>query len=284
MNQLTAKGVVTMSSREIARLVQSKHGDVKRSAERLASAGILTAPLAHTPYTHPQNGQTYEEYWFNKRDSLVIVARLSPEFTAAVVDRWQELENSQAVSVPQILPEALRLAAELARRNLINWLISSILSSLGYNNERELSLGELCWWAVYSGIADAVTERMAQRALRLPDEPFLSVYRESDIVPMPPAKSILQKKVTPAVTAAKLKHEANQDVAYDQPKVLALHADPESPESFMLRPKHRRWVNEDYTRWVKTQPCEGCRRQRMIHTMSLVTAWAVPPLKPTICS
>ena len=28
----------------------------------------------------------------------------------------------------------------------------------------------------------------------------------------------------------------------------------------MLRPKHRRWVNEDYTRWVKTQPCEGCRR------------------------
>lgn len=51
MNQLTAKGVVTMSSREIAVLVQSKHGDVKRSAERLASAGILTAPLAHTP-TH----------------------------------------------------------------------------------------------------------------------------------------------------------------------------------------------------------------------------------------
>ena len=48
MNQLTAKGVVTMSSREIAGLVQSKHGDVKRSAERLASAGILTAPLAHT--------------------------------------------------------------------------------------------------------------------------------------------------------------------------------------------------------------------------------------------
>lgn len=116
MNQLTAKGVVTMSSREIARLVQSKHSDVKRSAERLASAGILTAPLAHTPYTHPQNGQTYEEYWFNKRDSLVIVARLSPEFTAAVVDRWQELENSQAVSVPQTLPEALRLAADLAEQ------------------------------------------------------------------------------------------------------------------------------------------------------------------------
>lgn len=99
-----------MSSREIATLVQSKHGDVKRSAERLAAAGILSAPLAHTPYQHEQNGQWYEEFWFNKRDSLVIVARLSPEFTAAVVDRWQELERGQ---VPQSFSEALRLAAEL---------------------------------------------------------------------------------------------------------------------------------------------------------------------------
>lgn len=103
-------GTVTMSSREIAELVKSKHSDVKRSAERLAAAGILSAPLAHTPYQHEQNGQWYEEFFFNKRDSLVIVARLSPEFTAAVVDRWQELERGQ---VPQSFSEALRLAAEL---------------------------------------------------------------------------------------------------------------------------------------------------------------------------
>jgi len=101
-----------MSSREIAELVQSKHGDVKRSAERLIAGGILSAPLAHTPYVHEQNGQEYQEYWFNKRDSLVLVARLSPEFTAAVVDRWQELESKS--QLPQSLPEALRLAADLA--------------------------------------------------------------------------------------------------------------------------------------------------------------------------
>lgn len=105
-----------MSSREIAKLVNSKHGDVKRSASRLLAAGILSAPLAHTPYQHDTNGQWYEEFWFNKRDSLVLVARLSPEFTAAVVDRWQELENGQQVSVPQSLPEALRLAADLAEK------------------------------------------------------------------------------------------------------------------------------------------------------------------------
>ncbi|CNL61145.1 MULTISPECIES: phage antirepressor KilAC domain-containing protein [Yersinia] len=101
--------VVTMSSREVAVLVNSKHGDVKRSAERLYAGGILTAPLAQFEFEH--NGNRYYEYRFNKRDSLVLVARLSPEFTAAVVDRWQELEQNL---IPQTLPEALRLAANLA--------------------------------------------------------------------------------------------------------------------------------------------------------------------------
>ena len=114
MNQLIVNDAVTMSSREIADLVQSKHSDVKRSAERLAAGGVLTAPLAQFDFEH--NGNVYQEYRFNKRDSLVVVARLSPEFTAAVVDRWQELEEGRNISVPQSLPEALRLAADLAEQ------------------------------------------------------------------------------------------------------------------------------------------------------------------------
>ncbi len=114
MNQLIVNDAVKMSSREIAELVQSKHSDVKRSAERLAAGGVLTAPLAQFDFEH--NGNVYQEYRFNKRDSLVVVARLSPEFTAAVVDRWQELEEGRNISVPQSLPEALRLAADLAEQ------------------------------------------------------------------------------------------------------------------------------------------------------------------------
>lgn len=114
MNQLIVNDAVTMSSREIADLVQSKHSDVKRSAERLAAGGVLTAPLAQFDFEH--NGNVYKEYRFNKRDSLVVVARLSPEFTAAVVDRWQELEEGRNFSVPRSLPEALRLAADLAEQ------------------------------------------------------------------------------------------------------------------------------------------------------------------------
>jgi len=70
--------------------------------------------LAQFDFEH--NGNVYQEYRFNKRDSLVVVARLSPEFTAAVVDRWQELEEERNISVPRSLPEALRLAADLAEQ------------------------------------------------------------------------------------------------------------------------------------------------------------------------
>lgn len=80
-----------MSSREIAELVESRPADVCRAIERLMLRGAISgyAPMA---YTHPQNGQQYTEYRVGKRDSYVIVAQLSPEFTARLVDRWQELE------------------------------------------------------------------------------------------------------------------------------------------------------------------------------------------------
>ncbi|MGL5288959.1 MAG: phage antirepressor KilAC domain-containing protein, partial [Aeromonas sp.] len=108
-----------MSTREVAQLVKSNHSDVKRSAERLFIAGLLTQPLAEFPFQH--NGNEYTEYLLNKRDSLVLVARLSPEFTAAVVDRWQELEAKQGPKLPQsysaALLEAGRLALEVEQRD-----------------------------------------------------------------------------------------------------------------------------------------------------------------------
>jgi phage antirepressor YoqD-like protein len=58
---------------------------------------------------------TYFEFNLNKRNSLVVVARLSPEFTAAVVDRWQELENNQPTRLPTTFAEALQLAANQAK-------------------------------------------------------------------------------------------------------------------------------------------------------------------------
>ncbi|MDN7858328.1 Rha family transcriptional regulator [Burkholderia cepacia] len=106
---------LTMSSREIADLVEVRHPDVMRSIERLMQKGAIGG-YTPTPHTHPQNRQLYDEYHVGKRDSYVIVAQLSPEFTARLVDRWQELEAqalTPAFSIPRTLGEALRLAADL---------------------------------------------------------------------------------------------------------------------------------------------------------------------------
>ena len=82
---------LTMSTREIARLLNNQHSHVKKSAERLCKKGTIA--LRESNYEH--SGNQYAEYLLNKRDSMILVAQNNPEFTAAIVDRWQELENQQ---------------------------------------------------------------------------------------------------------------------------------------------------------------------------------------------
>ncbi|MGL4518061.1 MAG: phage antirepressor KilAC domain-containing protein [Shewanella sp.] len=113
MNQLITATQLTMSTREIAQLLGKHHSNVKISAERLAEKGIIA--LQDTPYVHEQNGQTYSEYHLSKRDSLILVAQNCPEFTAAIVDRWQELESQQAPKLPKSFSQALQLAADQAK-------------------------------------------------------------------------------------------------------------------------------------------------------------------------
>lgn len=105
---------LTMSSREIAELCEKRHDKVLKLIRELIERGLLKNTTPHS-YIHPQNNQRYFEFFSDKRDTLVIVARLSPEFTAAVVDRWQALENQQKPTalIPQSFSEALMLAAQL---------------------------------------------------------------------------------------------------------------------------------------------------------------------------
>ena len=107
---------MTMSSRVISDLVQSRHGDVCRSIDRLMQSGVING-YAPMPYTHEQNGQTYYEYFLCKRDTYIVVAQLSPQFTADLVDRWQELESANQPAIPQTYAEALLEAGRLALEN-----------------------------------------------------------------------------------------------------------------------------------------------------------------------
>jgi phage regulator Rha-like protein len=88
----------TMSSREIADLVGSRHDKVKQSIERLVERGVIVQPpMGDEPLTDSLGRpRTESVYRIGKRDSYVIVAQLSPEFTARLVDRWQELEAKAA--------------------------------------------------------------------------------------------------------------------------------------------------------------------------------------------
>lgn len=85
----------TMSSREIAELTGKRHDSVIRTISTLISSAIIQQPQIVEVKNH--QGQTVKECVFSgdqgKRDTFVLVARLSPEFTAAIVDRWQELES-----------------------------------------------------------------------------------------------------------------------------------------------------------------------------------------------
>ena len=103
---------LTMSSREIAELAHKEHKNVLRVIRDLIEQNLVAQI---EPLKFEYRNQWFDYYELNKRDTFVVVARLSPEFTAAVVDRWQELENQQKPTalIPQSFSEALMLAAQL---------------------------------------------------------------------------------------------------------------------------------------------------------------------------
>lgn len=107
---------LTMSSREIAELLEKRHDDVKRSIKRLVDRGIIAQPpMADVQETGGNNRvYTTAEYHLSKRDTYVVVAQLSPEFTARVVDRWQELENQQTtpMSEDQMIANSMQILIE----------------------------------------------------------------------------------------------------------------------------------------------------------------------------
>lgn len=106
----------SMNTQEIADLVESRHDKVKQSVERLVSRKVIALPpLGIVVKTVNNREYETEVYVFTgeqgKRDSIIVVAQLCPEFTARLVDRWQELE-AQVVKPAMDLnnPEFLRQA------------------------------------------------------------------------------------------------------------------------------------------------------------------------------
>ena len=89
----------TMTSRELAAIAEKRHDNVMRVCRDLRDTRVCPQ-IEEAPYVEKTNGQTYMECRLNQRDSYVVMARLSPEFTARLVDRWQDLEKQAALALP----------------------------------------------------------------------------------------------------------------------------------------------------------------------------------------
>lgn len=108
---------LTMSSREIADLVDARHNDVVATIERLFAKGLLRS--SRKTRREETGGRPIDVYDLTERDTHLVVSGYSDEHRARVIDRWQELEaqHTQAFAIPKSLPEALRLAADLSEQN-----------------------------------------------------------------------------------------------------------------------------------------------------------------------
>lgn len=111
----------SMTSLEISELVEKRHDNVKRTIENLVKQSVITSPQIEEK---PTAGRPSTFYVFTgeqgKRDSIIVVAQLCPEFTARLIDRWQELEKQVAQPVFDITnPVHLLQAIEIhAKKNI----------------------------------------------------------------------------------------------------------------------------------------------------------------------
>ena len=101
---------ISMTSLQIAELCDKRHDSVKRTIEILSKPTDKRRAVIARPHSvivqNIANNRTYdiEAYVFSgeqgRLDSITIVAQLNPQFTAALVARWDELEKQAAK--PQI--------------------------------------------------------------------------------------------------------------------------------------------------------------------------------------
>ena len=117
----------TMTSIEIAELVGKRPDNVKRTIEHLAERGVISFPQIEEK---PTAGRPASYYVFEgeqgKRDSIVVVAQLSPEFTARLVDRWRELEEQVRQPLTEIEMIAAMAANAVQQQKLIHAVESKV--------------------------------------------------------------------------------------------------------------------------------------------------------------
>ena len=113
-------GKAVVSSRDIARVFEKRHDHVLRDIREITNKDPAWGAyqFGETPYTEPQNGQTYTEFNINRDGFTILVMGYTGEkamrFKRAYIAAFNEMERRLA---PQNYKEALLalVAAEEAR-------------------------------------------------------------------------------------------------------------------------------------------------------------------------
>ncbi len=119
MNELTyvknEPGFPAMTSLEIAGLCDKRHDHVMADIRNMLQQLNIQSPEFSGDY-RDDRGRSYPLFHLPKDLCLTLVSGYNVALRKRIIDRWLELESGQRVSVPQSLPEALRLAADLAEQ------------------------------------------------------------------------------------------------------------------------------------------------------------------------
>lgn len=101
----------TMSSREVAELTGKQHKHVLDDCRKMFDSLKIQSADFSADY-QDERGRTYQEFLLDQDLTMTLVMGYSIPLRHKVAKRWRELE-SVTHQVPQNLPDALRLAADL---------------------------------------------------------------------------------------------------------------------------------------------------------------------------
>ena len=124
-NLAIANATLTMSSLEIAELTGKEHKNVVADLRKMLNELDLTAAefSASVKYTGNNNAQlTREIFNLPKRECFILVSGYNLKLRAAIIDRWQELENQSKPSLPTTYIAALEALIASEKATLTRWL------------------------------------------------------------------------------------------------------------------------------------------------------------------
>ncbi len=114
-NVISDPGFPAMSSLEIAGLCEKRHDHVMVDIRNMLDQLNIQSPEFSGDY-RDDKGRSYPCFHLPRDLCLTLVSGYSVVLRKRVIDRWLDLEHSKQPKIPQSLPEALRLAADLAEQ------------------------------------------------------------------------------------------------------------------------------------------------------------------------